>query len=427
MAKNSFLFGQTRGAVGNVVVRQQDGRTIVSAKPQQVSNPRTYAQAENRMRLAAVSKFYSPLSSVLEQAWQGKTTQQSQSAFSKKNIEIMQQNDYGWPKDADFGPMPFQLSKGSIPSVNATFIGGDITDSTIADNYVDFLGSGHVYEDAGPNPTIGYLSRLVKRAHSLPVDKFQITFVLVEAVAQGIQIVYYPRWFRIECDTASTALLSAAVPSFVSIESFVNLLVGDEMPSLLVKMPLFGAAVILSYYDYAKKRWCRSTEFLASDATFMANLALPETYDRCVRTYMDVSASTEATGSVYLDGASSDAPAYSGGDSGVDIDVSTLPVNINGTVSSTLHITGAVYTTISGNSLMAVTLSDNSTHVLTGGETLNTYGKAFTAGGTQVSLTESQTAAAVQMDIRTEGGVNLMQWASQEFGVPVSLFMVVQS
>ena len=420
MAKNSFLFGQTRGAVGNVVVRQQDGKTIVSAKPQQVSNPRTYAQAENRMRLSAVSKFYSPLSSVLEQAWQGKTTQQSQSAFSKKNIEIMQQNGYGWPKDADFGPMPFQLSKGSIPSVNV-----EIFESPGDVFYLVFAPNFNATESAGAAPTLGWLSRQFKAAFNLPVDKFQVTVIFVEAIEQNNFRTYYPRYFRIECDTASTALLSAVLPSYV--ETFAGLQAGEPFDQIgLVDKTIYGGAVILSYYDYAKKRWCRSTEFLTSDATFMANLALPETYDRCVRTYMDASASTEATGSVYLDGASSDAPAYSGGDSGVDIDVSTLPVNINGTVSSTLHITGAVYTTIDSNSVMAVTLSDNSTHVLTGGESMNTYGKAFTADGTQVSLTQAQTAVAVQFSL-TEGGVNLMQWASQEFGVPVSLFMVLQS
>ena len=426
MAKNSFLFGQTRGAVGNVVVRQQAGRTVVSAKPQQVSNPRTYAQAENRMRLAAVSKFYSPLSSVLEQAWQGKTTQQSQSAFSKKNIEIMQQNGYGWPKDADFGPMPFQLSKGSIPSVNATFDGSDVDPGEpFADNLVYFFQLYKAPSDGTIN-TVGDFSKLVKAAAGLSVDKFQLTFVLVAGQTQGNFVSYYPRFFRIECDTASTASPSSMLPSYAMIATTAYLAGDTDLFNLNFNFRLYGAAVILSYYDYAKKRWCRSTEFLASDPTFMANLALPETYDSCVRSFMDASSQAEATGRVYLDGASSDAPAYSGGDGGIDIDISTLPVNINGTVSSTLHITGAVYTTVGSYSVMAVTLSDNSTHALTGGETLNTYGKAFTSGGTQVSLTQSQTAAAVQMDIRTEGGINLMQWASQEFGVPASLFMVVQ-
>lgn len=423
MAQGSFILQQTRGSVGNIVVRRNEGKTILSAKPTSVKNPRTFAQAEVRMRMAAVTRFYSPLSQVLEQGLEGGTTMQSQSAFIKKNIEIMRDNSFGWPKEADFGPMPFRLSKGSIPSVGAYI---DITSQNTT--YVSLYGNPKINDPSGFY-TIGDCAKFLKQLYSINSDTFQLTIIAVERRVIDNVIYYFPYYDRVQFDTTSQESISTYNSGRFWRFPGEYLPSGDEF-NFLINFDCHGVGIILSYYNVAKQRWMRSTEYLSPSESFLANLKLESNYQKCVETFMDSSSITTPDGRVYLDGyEASSRSSESGG--GADYDLTTFLPVIGGT-QSTAHVTDVVYIDTDDNTLVGVTLSDGTSHIVSmGSRLISVYKKGVTSAGGHVDLTDEQFAnAAVFLDAGStsqQAGYNFYSYLSEQTGIPLAAFMTTQS
>lgn len=412
MAKNSFILGATRGAIGNIVVRRANGQTVISSKPTQVANPRTFAQAENRMRLAAVSKFYSPLSSYLEQGVQGKSTQASQSDFSSYNIRLMREQGLSVPKGADWFPLPLRLAKGSVAPVIAVSTSWRQGAVTI---FVDD-GLGALSEDI---TTFGALARFFKTRHNIPVDKFQLT--IVAAYSQpgaSANFTYYPYVERVMLNTASTAGLSK-----VGRFEFLTGGTGDDNYAFEVAGSgiyfCVGIALIISYYD--GKKWVRSTADLMVDPSIIAASQLA--YDANVATYMDSAESSDPDGRVYLDGYTRRA----GGGGGSDIDLSQFSYfyGTSATTAKAVALTTAPLT-VSGSTVqvLALEMSDMSVKVLTGGDRMSSAGKAFpAAGGSKVTLTSAQVGEAVSVSDSSSQYYNFYAWVAEQSGLPLSYFM----
>lgn len=405
MAKDSFILSQTRGAVGNVVVRRNNGKTVVSAKPTTVANPRTYAQAEVRMRLATVSKFYSPLATYLQQGVQGKNTQNSMSAFSSAAINLMKEQGLSAPKVAEWWPMPFRLSKGSV--------------APMAFEPQFEAGSSATIDYASPVTsaisTVGDLARLIKSSCAILADKFQLTIVAAYRQAFGSdRLGFYPYVHRVFLDVSSTAAITSLSNERIT---FLQAAVSDSSMFDLVGTASYwpvGVALIISYYD--GKQWVRSTSDMVIDQDTQAELSAR--YDANVATFMDSDVASDPAGRVYLDGYTRGA---SGG-GGSDVDWSQFPIGVpSGTTTATC--TGVTTTTVGTNTVIALTLSDGTTKALTGCERLNSFGKAFLpTGGTKPTLTTEQQAAAVLFD-DTEGKYyDAYAAVAEHFGLPVSYF-----
>ena len=382
MAKDSFIFSQTRGAVGNVVVRRNNGKTIVSAKPTTVANPRTYAQAEVRMRLAAVSKFYSPLATFLQQGVQGKNTQNSMSAFSSAAIALMKEQNLSAPKEAEWWPLPFRLSKGSVPP-----LAFDPSFSAGANTGIDFTSPV-----TSAITTVGDFARLLKSLCAIQADKFQLTIVVAyrQALASA-RFAFYPYVHRVFLDVSSTEAISSLSNErieFFSIEAeetgFLTLIgTASYWP--------VGVALIISYWD--GRQWVRSTSDLQISSDVLAELSA--NYDANVATFMDSASASDPAGRVYLDGYTRG--TSEGGGSGVDW--SLFPIKTYAGADVTATCTGVASTRVGSNVVLALTFSDSTTKTLTGNEKMNSFGKAFMAdGGTKPTLTTEQQANAVYFD-----------------------------
>lgn len=400
MAKDSFILSQTRGGVGNLVVRRSNGKTIVSAKPTSVSNPRTYAQAETRMRLSAVSAFYSPLSTVLQQGVQGKNTPNSHSAFSSEAIGIMKAGGYAFPKGGGFFPYPFRLTRGSIPSVGAVI---NTTDNSIDIMYPVPSQAGIDYN------TVGGFTFYLQSVLGIDATKFQATFIVVERRQVGGISQFFPRYTRVACDRSSTAQLSDVLPSWFVITGAAG---GDEYFTLhLQGSDSVACAIIVSYYD--GRKWLRSTEFLSVADDVLDDRSSAEAYDLAVSSFMAAASSTDPDGRVYLDGYTRRA----GGDEpGIDWSQYTIEYNNQ---ASTAKIVDVTTGTVADAQVIFVTLdNDGPTLVLQGNDKMNAYGKAFrTDGGTKVTIPESTNKISVVSD---PGYYDFYAAVADLFGLPVS-------
>lgn len=413
MAKDSFILGATRGAVGNIVVRRSNGRTVISSKPSSVANPRTYAQAEVRMRMSAVSKFYSPLSSYLEQGVQGKNTLNSQSAFTSAAILAMKENGWSAAKGEEWFPFPFRLAKGSVPPVVIGLDGDWLSSGNQIFNIDE--GFGVLAEDI---TTIGALARFFKTRHGIPVDRFQLTFVAAyQQYATPTSYYYYPVVARLELDAASTAALS-------SVDRFINLSQSSEGDSSWVftaagntSFHCCGIALILSYYD--GKKWVRSTSDMLVDPSLLATSALA--YDANVATFMDSSAVSDPEGRVYLDGYTRQSSGGSGGGSDFDPSVTAYLYGDTATTAKPVSVTTAA---VGSATCLAVVMSDGTTHVVMGNEKMSSFGKAFSpTGGAKTTLTNEQRAAAVSADGNDDNFYDFYAWLAEQTGLTLSYFM----
>ena len=121
MAKDAFLYYGANGSIGNVSTYRRNGKQVTRAKVTKVSNPKTAGQCAQRSIFAPASKFFSPLAIVLRQAWENKNTSNSYSEFLKENIKNGRSNNWLLPKNTGFFPLPYQISRGSLMSIDYTF------------------------------------------------------------------------------------------------------------------------------------------------------------------------------------------------------------------------------------------------------------------------------------------------------------------
>lgn len=411
MAKDSFILSATRGAVGNIVTRRSNGQTIISAKPTSVANPRTYAQAEVRMRLSAVSKFYSPLSSFIEQGRQGKNTLNSQSSFSSAAIQMMKDSGWSAPRNQDWFPFPFMLTKGSVPPVVVELGGTEVWLHDTMRFAIDD-GFGDLAEDI---VSIGALARFFKSRHNIPVNRFQLTIVAAyQQTAYSSEFAYYPVVERIELDTASTVALTSVGRFTLS-----GALSGDAYWGVAAAgSPIYwcvGLALILSYYD--GKQWVRSNAQMVVDPSLLAASAV--VYDANVATFMDSSAVSDPEGRVYLDGFTR---RSSGGGGGSDFSPSNASY-LYGDTATTAKPVSVTTAEIGERAVIAILMDDGTTHVVMGNEAMASFGKAFTrVGMEQITLSTAQQATAVSADRSNVYYFDFYAWVAEQTGMPLSFF-----
>lgn len=121
MASDNFLLYGSTKSVGNITTYKRNGKQVVRIKTTKVGNPKTTGQCAQRSIFAPASKFFSPLAIVLRQAWENMNTSKSYSMFLKENIKNGRTNNLLLPKGAGFFPLPYQISKGSLMTIDYTF------------------------------------------------------------------------------------------------------------------------------------------------------------------------------------------------------------------------------------------------------------------------------------------------------------------
>ena len=126
MGKVKGIFvGDISGSIGKVTFRKRSQGNIVSQKVSKVSNPRTLAQQEQRMKMNTVTKSYAVLSQICCHSFENCANEiRNRARFIKKNINYLKTNrENGLPinylflqkgNEFKFVPDEFYVSEGSI-------------------------------------------------------------------------------------------------------------------------------------------------------------------------------------------------------------------------------------------------------------------------------------------------------------------------
>lgn len=254
MAKHNLILGTASRSLGDVTLYRRGGQQVARARVRNIANPRTKAQAFQRAIMAPITKFYAPLAGCLEKSWEGKNKAESYAAFIKKNIALARQNSWLRPKGDGVYPFPYQLSYGTLPSVNA-YANADTTLS------IPIVGTIQMQTDG----TWGQLSTQLVNGLGIQ-DGDQLTFVWVLETTTG----YIPRYARFFLDVNSTQQLNAWPDWTAIFQDWSIGRIGDplELNFKTIYDGLVAGAVIVSRWE--NNKWRRSVETLSVNSNLIS-------------------------------------------------------------------------------------------------------------------------------------------------------------
>lgn len=282
MAKGNLFLGTATNSIGDVTMMRRNGVQVSRVRVRKISNPKSDGQVRQRMKLSAVSQFYSPLSVCLETSFEGLSKSESAYRFSKVNLRRAEELGVVVPKDAGFLPLPFILSQGSLP---------------IAKYYYDTNEDFGFLLDVGSTgdftSSIGYISQLLKSYYSLE-DGDQVT--LITAMQQDPELIsefsFYPQYFRFYIDTNDQRPFTEIWPH--RIDSAPGQIKFYDRDNLM-----FGFAVIFSRWENGK--WRRSSQSLATGNSTALYWQGEENFEKYLPSWR--AAASTPISNVYLNGA----------------------------------------------------------------------------------------------------------------------------
>lgn len=281
MAKGNLFLGTARRSVGDVTLYRRDGEQVARTRVRSISNPKSTGQSVQRSFFAPVARFYSPFAVALEQSYEGLSKSKSYSKFLKTNIDLARSRGWFVPKGAQFLPLPYKVSSGSIAPLQY--------------RYDAEVGGISVYTPSlsADARTLGAVSAaLVSMGYEVGD---QVTFVVVLDMGNGD---YLPDFARFNIDTASTTTLAA----FSSGHQFQLATPNNNYLSIQeTEYPVVAAAVIVSrFYNGA---WRRSTQYMVLDPDVLALYTSEDAKNAAVQSYGPAG---QGVGSdVYLNGSTS--------------------------------------------------------------------------------------------------------------------------
>ena len=274
MAKGNLFLGTAARSVGDVVMYRREGSQVSRVRVRKVANPRTDAQSLQRSAFSPVAKFYSPLAIVLERAWEGVSKSKSYSEFLKENIKRARMNGWLLPKGTGFFPLPYQLTKGTLPQMSYS------VDSNLTINV-----SGLTQESA----TIGSLStQLIAKGYKAG------DIVTIIAITKTESNDYVPYTFQFEVNVESTTTLANFFGNNVTIS------VGGDglLLETINAFSIMAGAVIIARFENDK--WRRSTQVLAVDGSVLTEIGTAAYKAAAVASYGNTAGDINPL--VYLDG-----------------------------------------------------------------------------------------------------------------------------
>lgn len=212
MAKfHGLIKGDMKGNAGQLSFRQQGGMTIVSGRiynNKSAGNGSSYAQREQRIRLAGVVNLYKAISAFEKKAWEGKPGNVSDyNMFVKKNLSAG--NVYFTKEQAAMGaayPMRCLVAQGSLSPIALTWITENITSDLS-------LGDFAIESQA----TVGELSAAIIANNYGYKQGDKITFGLCRVVWLQVGETRFPsvqtEYIELTLDTANEAICGDVLSS----------------------------------------------------------------------------------------------------------------------------------------------------------------------------------------------------------------------
>lgn len=278
MAKGNLILGTAKNSVGDVVMYRREGAQITRVRVRNVKNPKTNAQSFQRAIMAPIAKFYSPLTVVLERSFEGLSKAKSHNKFNQVNANLARKNKWALPKGTGFFPLPYQLSQGTIPTVNT---------KALEDGTAYIIRIAHSGEAA---TTIGQLS-----ADFIAAGYKEGDVVTIIAVRRdGDEKNYWPVTIQFELNSTSAETLASLTKNGISIRMNAD----NEYEIFETDDLISAAVVIISRFDGTM--WRRSTQSLVVHPNIITRV----TTDAAVAVAIASYGQTAGDGNplVYLDG-----------------------------------------------------------------------------------------------------------------------------
>lgn len=212
MAKfHGLIKGDMKGNAGQLSFRQQGGMTIVSGRiynNKSAGEGASYAQREQRIRLAGLVNLYKAIADFEKKAWEGKAARVSDyNMFVKKNLSAA--NVYFTKEQASLGacyPMRCLVAQGSMSPIALSWITEDITSDLALG---EFVVESHA--------TVGDLSAAIIDNNYGYKQGDKITFGLLRIVWLQVGETRFPsvqpEYIELTLDTTSEALVGEVCTS----------------------------------------------------------------------------------------------------------------------------------------------------------------------------------------------------------------------
>ena len=234
MAKfHGLIKGDMKGNAGQLSFRQQGGMTIVSGRiynNKSAGEGSSYAQREQRIRLAGVVNLYKAISLFEKKAWEGKPANVSDyNMFVKKNLAAG--NVYFTKEQASLGacyPMRCLVAQGSMSPIALTWVTENITSDLS-------LGEFTIESQA----SVGELSAAIIANNYGYKQGDKITFGLCRIVWLQVGETRFPsvqtEYIELTLDTTSEALVgdvcASAHASFSSADGKLTINAEGDTPA----------------------------------------------------------------------------------------------------------------------------------------------------------------------------------------------------
>lgn len=302
MGKGSGIFGNFRGKVGNVVGSIADGQQIIRGYNGSPKNPKSAAQAMQRMKMRPASSFYSAFETVLSNGFEGVAYgNDSRRFFMSKAMSMASGFPYQFKDDPRTLPGEYLVAKGSLSSVTDLFIEGQATQAILD---LTFMASQTAVEAGQPATTIEqYEAALADLGVQSGEQITVMGFVYKDAALKDLKPFYARGVVGRESDFALADFYSGA-NSLKFIEASgadVRLAIYDDFINVWV--PGLNIAAVAVIRSFESTKWLRSHEFMKLRGVVKQQLFDASLYEAVLAGYMHDVALTYSDW--YLNGANS--------------------------------------------------------------------------------------------------------------------------
>lgn len=278
MAVHNLFMGTASKSVGDVTLYRALGKQVSRVRVRDIGNPKTEAQSTTRNFVAPVSRFYGAFHQELTRSFQGKNKADSYKEFLSSNIRLARERGWFLEKGAGLYPMPYIVSRGSLPTVGYVVVG--------TQGATDFRCLWGTY--ASGDMTLGAVSTELMNNGYQQGDVISFLIMMLDTsgsfVPTSAQFIVNP----INAETLSSVFSGpcklTSRPECLSCYS--------------TEYQVVAGAVILS--RFYRGQWLRSTQFMSVANYLLSYITSAETKAETIKSYGPNESSGE--GESYLDG-----------------------------------------------------------------------------------------------------------------------------
>lgn len=278
MAVHNLFMGIAAKSVGDVTLYRAQGKQVARVRVRDVANPKSEGQATTRNFVAPITRFYGAFHVQLTRSFQGKNKAESYNEFLSRNIRLARQSGWFLEKGAGLFPMPYQLSRGSLPTVGYILYGyGQSTD------FRCIWGTYSIGER-----TVGYISKIMMQNGYKLGDVISFLIMMLDGTGTYIpitaQFIVNPLDARGISQIFNGGCKCTCRDNCLSVYS--------------TEFQVVAGAVILSRQSHGQ--WYRSTQYMAVATDIISYITSAETKAETIKSYGPNESSGE--GESYLDG-----------------------------------------------------------------------------------------------------------------------------